>query len=163
MSSNPAAPDNAEHTDKTSRQKQEKNVSTHADALRKALMDGTKAVAVMLVLSAILWFIVQGMPGLWGALLGSAIGGFFLVTTAAAAVATARSSVFTTGAVILGTWLVKIVIVLGAVAILKRHDFYDRTAFVVTLVLVMLVVLALETRAVVTARIPSVETNEAAE
>lgn len=132
-------------------------VQTHTGALRKALIHGTIALAVLMVLAAVVWTVIDGTAGLWGALIGAAIAGSFVLITALTALATVNSSPATTGAVMLGTWLVKIIIAIGVVAVLKDYDFYSRGAFLTTLILAMVVVLTIETRAIVTAKVPVVE------
>ncbi len=120
--------------------------SAHTAGLRKALTLGTAALAVLMLLSAGLWGALDGTPGLWGALLGAAIGGVFVLLTAVVVVATAQTSPNVTGAVLLGTWLLKLIL-----------DFYSRRAFALTLVVAMIVVLATETVAIIRHKAPAVE------
>ncbi|HMT51297.1 hypothetical protein [Dietzia sp. UBA5065] len=131
--------------------------SAHTAGLRKALTLGTAALAVLMLLSAGLWGALDGTPGLWGALLGAAIGGVFVLLTAVVVVATAQTSPNVTGAVLLGTWLLKLIVAIGVVAALKPLDFYSRRAFALTLVVAMIVVLATETVAIIRHKAPAVE------
>ncbi len=131
--------------------------SPHNAALRKAVRFGVLALAVLAVISAIVWALVDGLPGLWGALMGAGIGGAFVLTTAIVVIATARSAPQTTAAVVLGTWLLKLVVAMGVVAALAQFDFYSHTAFGVTIIVALVVVLAGETWAVLKARTPYVE------
>lgn len=131
--------------------------SPHTAALRKAVRFGVLALAVLAVISAIVWALVDGLPGLWGALMGAGIGGAFVLTTAIVVIATARSAPQTTAAVVLGTWLLKLVVAMGVVAALAQFDFYSHTAFGVTIIVALVVVLAGETWAVLKARTPYVE------
>jgi hypothetical protein len=131
--------------------------SAHTAGLRRAVALGAGALAVLMVLSAGLWWAVDGLPGLWGALLGAAIGGAFVLLTAIVVIATARTSPQVTGAVLLGTWLLKLIVAIGVVAALKPLDFYSRRAFALTIVVAMVVVLASETVAVLRTRAPYVE------
>jgi hypothetical protein len=131
--------------------------SAHTAGLRKALALGTVALVVLMMLSAGVWFALDGTPGLWGALLGAAIGGAFVLLTAVVVVATARTSPTVTGAVLLGTWLLKLIVAIGVVAALKPLDFYSRPAFALTLVIAMVVVLATETLAIIRNPAPAVE------
>src|SRR5699024_10991977 len=78
--------------------------SAHTIGLRRAVTLGAAALAVLMVISAGLWWAVDGRSGLWGALLGAAIGGVFVLLTAVVVIATARTSPQVTGAVLLGTW-----------------------------------------------------------
>lgn len=131
--------------------------SAHTAGLRKAVALGAAALGVLMVLSALLWWAIDGTPGLWGALLGAAIGGMFVLTTAIVVIATAGTSPQVTGAVLLGTWLLKLIVALGVVAVLEPMDFYSRPAFAVTIVVALVIVLASETLAVLRTRAPYVE------
>lgn len=131
--------------------------SPHTAALRKAVRLGVLALAVLAVVSAIVWALADGMSGLWGALMGAGIGGAFVLTTAIVVVATAHSAPQTTAAVLLGTWLLKLVVAMGVVAALDRFDFYSRPAFAVTIIAALVVVLAGETWAILKSRAPYVE------
>lgn len=131
--------------------------SAHTAGLRRAVAFGAGALLVLMALSAGLWWAVDGTPGLWGALLGAALGGVFVLLTAIVVIATARTSPQVTGAVLLGTWLLKLIVAIGVVAALKPLDFYSRRAFALTIVVAMVVVLASETVAVLRTRAPYVE------
>lgn len=132
-------------------------ISEHTLALRKALLWGTAAWLLLSVLSVIVWSLVDGGPGAWGVLVGAAIGGFFVLTTAIVTLATARSRAMTMGAVLLGTWLLKLVVVIVVVALIKELDFYSRPALVVTMALSLVVVLAVETWTVMRSNAPVIE------
>lgn len=131
--------------------------SPHTAALRRAVRLGAVALVVLAVISAVVWTLVDGTPGLWGALMGAGIGGAFVLTTAIVVIATARSAPQTTAAVLLGTWLLKLVLAIGVVAVLDRFDFYSRPAFAVTIIAALIVVLAGETWAILKTRAPYVE------
>ena len=131
--------------------------SAHTAGLRRAVVLGAGALVVLMVLSAGLWWAVDGVPGLWGALLGAAIGGVFVLFTAVVVIATARTSPQVTGAVLLGTWLLKLIVAIGVVAALKPLEFYSRRAFALTLIVAMVVVLASETLAILRTRAPYVD------
>lgn len=131
--------------------------SAHTAGLRRAVVLGGAALAALTVVSAVVWGVVDGTQGLWGALLGAAIGGAFVLTTAVAVIATARSAPQTTAAVLLGTWLLKLVVAIGVVAALRPLEFYSKPAFAVTIIAALIVVLAGETWAVIKTRAPYVE------
>ena len=131
--------------------------SAHTVGLRRAVALGAAALVVLMLLSAGLWWVVDGPPGLWGALLGAATGGVFVLLTAVVVIATAGTSPQVTGAVLLGTWLLKLVVAIAVVAALKPLAFYSKRAFALTIVVAMVVVLASETAAVIRTRAPYVE------
>ena len=81
-----------------------------------------------------------------------AIGGGFVLATAASVLATANTSITTTAAVIFGGWLIKIVVVLMLLLWLRGFDFYDTAAFGVTTIAALVVALVAETWGVLTVR-----------
>lgn len=125
--------------------------------LRTAVRLGGLALVVLAVISAVVWTLVDSVPGLWGALMGAAIGGAFVLTTAVVVMLTARSAPQTTAAVLLGTWLLKLVVAIAVVAVIERFDFYSRPAFAVTIIAALIVVLAAETWGILKTRTPYVE------
>lgn len=58
---------------------------------------------------------------------------------------TAKLPALTAGAVLLGTWLLKMILAITVLAILKPLDFYDKTALVLVMVLSLVIVLGAET------------------
>ena len=84
--------------------------SAHTAGLRRAVRLGALGLVALMVVSALVWWLVDGTPGLWGALIGAAIGGVFVLLTAIVVIATARTTPQVTGAVLLGTWLLKLIV-----------------------------------------------------
>lgn len=125
--------------------------------LRTAVRLGGLALVALAVISAVAWGLADGTPGLWGALMGAAIGGAFVLITAIVVIATAGVAPQTTAAILLGTWLLKLVVAIGVVAVIDRFDFYSRPAFAVTIVAALVVVLAAETWGILKTRTPYVE------
>lgn len=93
------------------------------------------------------------MPGVWGALIGSVIGGAFVLLTVVSVLVTSRTNPQTTMAVVMGTWLVKIVVVLLVLVALKNMHFFDHVALAVTVIVALVVGLISETWGVLTARV----------
>jgi hypothetical protein len=134
-------------------------VQTSAQAGRNALAKGVLAWAILtLVLSAIgyLW---SGQAGLWGALLASILAGSFFAITGVVALVTANLDLQYLGFAVLGSWLLKIVVLLGALFWLRSQDFYDRPIFFITLLLETVVLLVLEAVLVTRAPVPYVEVD----
>ncbi|HLT01024.1 hypothetical protein [Nocardia farcinica] len=127
--------------------------------LKAALRYGLIGLAVLVVLAAAIGTAVSGLPGLWGALLGSAIGGIFILTTAAVVLFGAKLPPSTAGLVMLVSWVGKVLLVLIAVAILTRFDFYDRVVLFLTVVGALVIVLGAETFGVVRQKVPYVTTT----
>ncbi len=120
--------------------------------LRRALRNGTIALAVIGIASLSLWGALRELPGLYGALIGIAIGGGFMLATVLSVLFTSRTSPAMTMGVVLGSWLVKAAVLLLLMLWLKGQDFYDATALGVTVLLTLIAVLATETFAVTRAQ-----------
>lgn len=128
---------------------------THPDAaLRAALRYGVAGLVVLVVVSAALGSVIAGLSGLWGALIGSAIGGFFILTTAALVLFSAKLESGIQGMVMLASWVGKLLVVMIVVAVLKQFDFYSRGALFLTVVAALLIVLGAETYGLLRQRIP---------
>ena len=123
-----------------------------AAPLRAAARHGVLGLAALTVAAAVIAGLVVGAPGVWAALLGAAVGGGFVLFTVAVVLGTARSEPTTMAAVLLGSWLLKLVVLIGVLAVLRRFDFYDRTTFGVVILAAAVGLLALETRAIVRTR-----------
>ncbi|WP_431972288.1 hypothetical protein [Nocardia sp. bgisy134] len=127
--------------------------------LKSALRYGLIGLAVLVVLSASIATAVAGLPGLWGALLGAAIGGVFILTTAAVVLFGAKLPPSTAGLVMLASWAGKVLLVLIAVAVLNQFDFYNRMALFLTVIGSLLIVLGAETYGVLRQKVPYVSTT----
>ena len=92
--------------------------------------------------------LIAGSAGLTGALLGIAIPSVFFGTTLAVALLTGRTAGPALGAVVLGSWLVKLVVLVVVLAVLKPLTFYDRPVFGVALLGWTAVLLGLEVRVI---------------
>lgn len=125
----------------------------HTRPLNRALRYGAGALAVITVISLALWGWQRGLPGIWGVLIGAAVGGSFVLLTLLSVRLTAHSDPTTSMAVILGSWLVKIVVFVMVFFILDGLTFYDRTAFVVTVILALIAVLATEVWGIITTNV----------
>lgn len=125
----------------------------HRRPLLRALKFGWIGLAAVTLVSLAAWGAMRHVPGMWGVILGAAIGGGFLLMTVASVLATSGTSVSTTGAVVLGGWLLKIVVLIIVLVFLRGQDFYDKLAFFVTVVLVLVVVLASEVWGVITSKV----------
>ncbi|MEU1963254.1 hypothetical protein [Nocardia sp. NPDC019255] len=128
--------------------------------LRSALRYGLIGLGVLVVLSVALGAAVSGVPGVWGAVLGAAIGGGFILTTAAVVLFGAKLPPSTAGLVMLVSWVLKLLVALIVVAILQRFDFYDRVVLFFTVVGALIIVLGAETYGVVRQKVPYVTTTD---
>lgn len=120
--------------------------------LRAAARNGVLGLVVLAVVAAVVGGLAVGTRGVWGALLGAAVCGGFVLFTVGVVLGTAGSAPTTTAAVLMGTWLLKLVTLIVALAVLRRFEFYDRTTFGVVVIVGVVVLLGLETLAVVRTR-----------
>jgi len=134
-------------------------VQTSAQAGRSALRKGLLAWAILTVALSAIGFLVSGESGVWGALLASVLAGSFFAVTGMVAALTANLDVQYLGFAVLGSWLLKIVVLLGALFWLRGQDFYDRPIFFITLLLETVVLLVLEAVLVTRAPVPYVEVD----
>lgn len=142
--SDSAAPPSPEAPDQTS-------------ALRTAVRHGVLGLFLLTAISAGVSFLIVGVPGVWGALLGAAVGGGFVLFTAVVVLATAKSEPTTLAAVLLGSWLLKLILAIVVMVVLRGMDFYSRETFVAVIALAVVGLLTLETRAVLRSKAPYVD------
>ncbi|MBZ8177079.1 hypothetical protein GP475_04890 [Corynebacterium poyangense] len=120
--------------------------------LRQALKFGVMGWVAVTVVSLVLWGWLYELPGIWGVVIGAAIGGGYVLLTVLSVLSTANTSPNTTAAVILGGWLIKVVLVLIILMVLRGMGFFHQWAMLVTLILSLLIVLVAETWGVLTSR-----------
>lgn len=124
--------------------------------LRAALRYGLIGLAVLVVLSVALGSLLAGSAGFWGAIIGSAIGGGFILSTAAIVLFGAKLEPSTAQLVILASWAGKLLLALVVVGVLRQFDFYDSVALFLTVVAALLIVLGAETWGVLSTKVPVV-------
>lgn len=121
--------------------------------LTRAVRLGAIALVVITTASLAIWGGIAGLPGIWGVLIGAAIGGGFVLLTALSVLVTSGSTPSTTMAVVLGGWLIKIVVLILVLLLIRDLDFYHTMAMFVTVVLALLVVLGTEVWGVITSKV----------
>ena len=112
------------------------------------MRSGALALLVLGALSLLVWGLISGTEGLWGAGIGWLVGGGFMLLTVVIVLFSSNTSPAMTMGLILGSWLVKAAVLLGILFFLKDKTFYDTAALAVTVILSMVAVLAIETLAV---------------
>lgn len=128
------------------------HVEDHNWPLKRALRISGVALGVIGLLSLVIWGWAKDMPGIWGVLIGLAIGGGFMLMTVVVTLMTSGSTPATTMAVVLGSWLAKIAVVLVVLLTIKNMDFYDQGALATTVIISLVVLLAAETWSVTKAQ-----------
>lgn len=137
-------------------EKQQDLIPQHAPFVAALRYGGAGLIAVA-VISSIISYLAAGSKGLWGALLGAAVGGAFIIATVLVMYLMRNAPPTTTGGVLMGSWLVKLLVAIGVMAVLRGMDFYNDKALVLTIVATMIVMLTVETMAIVRTRVPYVE------
>lgn len=134
----------------------ELNDTTHVDdhnwPLKRALKISGIALAIIGLISLAVWGGLRDLPGIWGVVIGLAIAGGFMLMTVVVTLMTSNSTPATTMAVVLGSWLAKIAVVLVVMLIIKDMTFYDRAALATTIIIGLVVLLATETWSVTKAQ-----------
>ncbi|AZA13322.1 hypothetical protein ACFPVT_08620 [Corynebacterium choanae] len=125
-----------------------------AGGLRRAMIFGAGALVLVTIVLGGIWFAIAGRSGLWGVLIGSGIGGAFILTTLLLTLVTINSTPEITAAVNLGGWLLKVVVLMVVIYFIRDLDFYHRGALMTTIVGVLVCVLGAETLAIVKSKTP---------
>jgi hypothetical protein len=132
----------------------ETSIAAERKVLRRALRDIGILLAVLLVGGVVVGWLTVGAPGVWGALIGVGLAGFFCATTVWSMLRTVNSSPTEMAALVLGAWLVKIVVVIAVLAALRGRDFYDALVLFAVVAIAALGSAMLDYRAIATGRIP---------
>lgn len=122
----------------------------------KVLKFGAILIAGIAVLGGSISFFAAGLPGLYGALIGSTIALVFVSLTALSVLFGGKLNLGGFYAVVLGGWLLKVVLFIAIIAILNRVDGLNRVAIFATLVASVLGSLAVDAFVVTKAKIPVV-------
>ncbi|MFI2105488.1 hypothetical protein ACH436_19505 [Isoptericola sp. NPDC019693] len=125
--------------------------------LRTALRDTLLLVGALVVLGGGIGFLVAGVPGLWGALVGAAIAAFFCATTIWSMMRTVGSSPARMAAFVMGAWVAKIVVLIVVLALLQGRTFYDPWVLIAVLGVGAIGSALLDYRAVNRGRVPYVQ------
>ncbi|MFC8798342.1 hypothetical protein ACFT2C_11465 [Promicromonospora sp. NPDC057138] len=87
--------------------------------LRSAARDGLILVAGLAVLGSVVGFLVGGLPGLVIALIGAGVVAVFCGTTVWSMWATVGKPLPTLAAVVMGSWIAKVVVLIAVLTVLK--------------------------------------------
>ncbi|WOC11103.1 hypothetical protein [Gordonia sp. MP11Mi] len=128
--------------------------------LRNGLKYGSWGFGILLVVGLLVWWPFKGTPGLWGALIGAAIGGSFVLVTVIVILFTSKASPSVVMGALMGSYLVKVVIVIAVTASIKDMDFYNKPALVSVLLGAIVLVLGGEMWGVMSTRTTYVDSDE---
>ena len=123
---------------------------------RTALRDTLVLIVALAVVGLVVGSVAAGMPGVWGAVLGVAMTVIFSGTTVISMLKTAGASATTTAAVVLGSWLAKMLVLILALALLRQFDFYDKWLLGGVLMVGVIGAALVDFRAVAHGRVPYV-------
>ncbi|MEN9693442.1 MAG: hypothetical protein RLZZ330_1086 [Actinomycetota bacterium] len=123
--------------------------------MKKILRVGAMAFLLVPVITAVLFSLGQNAAG-WGVLLGGGIPWVFFGVTAITALRTANVNPNQLGAIVLGSWLLKIIALLGVLAWMRGQDFYSRSVFFITLLIATIGLLVTEAQISLKAKVPYV-------
>ena len=132
---------------------------TSNPVLRRALAWGGLLAAIILVVSAVLGLVFAGLPGLFGALVGTVMAVVFMGITAASILLANRfagSDLFV-GAffgIVLGGWLLKFIVFIVLVVLLRDADWLDTTVLFLSLVAGVIASLVVDVLVVAKSRMP---------
>ena len=132
---------------------------TSNPVLRRALAWGGLLAAIILVVSAVLGLVFAGLPGLFGALVGTIMAVVFMGITAASILLANRfaSSEVFVGAffgIVLGGWLLKFIVFIVLVVLLRDADWLNPTVLFLSLVAGVIVSLVVDVLVVAKSRMP---------
>ncbi|MEU2201067.1 hypothetical protein [Isoptericola sp. NPDC019482] len=133
------------------------NAAAERRVLRTALRDTLLLIGALVVLGGGIGFLVAGLPGLWGALVGAAIAAFFCATTIWSMMRTVGSSPARMAAFVMGAWVAKIVVLIVVLAVLQGRTFYDPWVLIAVLAVGAIGSALLDYRAVNSGRVPYVQ------
>lgn len=130
--------------------------------LTLALRDGGIFAAVVAVVAGLIGLMVNGTAGLYGGLLGAATAAVYLGLTAASMLVAGS---VTKGdqtspkffAIIMGTWVVKLILFIVLLVVLGRQSWLDGRVFFFTVIVAVLGSLAIDCLAFIRARVPYVD------
>ena len=110
----------------------------------------------LLIFGGIVSYLFWQMPGIWGVLLGVAVTILFSGTTIFSMWISADKSPNVTMAIVLGTWVVKMLVIIVLFLFIRDLDFYNKTALVAVILLGTVGTTLLDAKAVFNGRAPYV-------
>lgn len=130
---------------------------TEHQARSRAARAGLRGWLVLTIASVGVGWTFEESAGAWAAVIASVVAGVFFGVTAIVTFKSSRVSPSKMGALILGSWLLKIVLLMVVLAWLRSQDFYHRPTFILVLLVQTFVLLTLESVVLTRAKTPYVE------
>ena len=123
----------------------------------QAARAGLLATGLLVALAALVGWLVQGRPGLTGALLGATVPALVLLITWGAVELGRRRSPQAFAALLMGSYVLKLVAVIGLLVLVRQVEQADRTVLGLAAVAGLLLAVAVEGLVVTRTRVPYVE------
>lgn len=130
-----------------------KTVLTAAAAMQRATLLVTPPA---IVVSVVVFLVIKGMPGLVGGLIGGALGLLSSLATLAMMRFSAGQDPMFSMVIALGGYIFKILVLFGALTLLKGIAIVNPLALGVTLLVAVIISAAAEVRAQKRAKIPTI-------
>ncbi|MEY2635379.1 MAG: hypothetical protein RIS75_1319 [Actinomycetota bacterium] len=127
--------------------------------MQRILTIGARAFLLVPALAALAFFFLN-VKAAWGVALGGGIPWIFFGITTITALKTAGVSAEKLGAIVLGSWLLKIIALLAALAWLRGQDFYDRPIFFATFLIATIGLLVTEALISLKTKVPYVDPHQ---
>jgi hypothetical protein len=117
----------------------------------------TGLLAVLLVVvGGTIGYLVDGTDGLVSVLLGTAVAVLFSAVTAASMIVAVKFELAAFFAIVMGSWLLKMVLFIAALVLLRDQSFINTVALFISLVVAIVGTVAIDTLVVTKSRMPSV-------
>ncbi len=129
-------------------------VSAESAVYRRALRIGALALAVGAVLAGLIGYLVQDLPGMWAGLAGIAVAALAGLLTPLAMQLAHRQPPHMMAAIILGSWLGKMIVIVIAVVLLAQIEDFPRTVFGIAVIGGILVTLGIDAVVLIRGRVP---------
>lgn len=125
--------------------------------MRRVLRVGLVASLVALPVAVLLGYVVAGAAGAWGAAIGMGIAVGFFAITVGVALGTASMDATALGASVLGSWLIKMILLIVVLVLLRDADFYSRPVLFLALLVGTIGTLVIEALVVTRTQVPYTE------
>jgi hypothetical protein len=116
----------------------------------------TFALLLFAVALGLVALLIESALG-YGILIGSSLSTVFFLITALVSLRSANLSAEKLAGVVLGSWLLKIIALIGILVWLKDQDFYNRPALFFALLITTVVTLVADALITIKTRVPYVE------
>ncbi|NYI06424.1 hypothetical protein [Allostreptomyces psammosilenae] len=133
---------------------------TFETTMNRVLKVGLAGSAAAMLIAAAVGFLAAGAPGVYGGLIGIAVPVAFFGLTAVVGKVTARLALQYLAGAILGSWLLKLIVLMVVLWWLRGEDFYSSGAFFIAFAVGTIGFLAVETTIMLRARMLYVEPAE---